>query len=133
MSAATAMQVSPAQTVGRIAAWALRFIGLVIVYFILFASGGAITTPYLPTTPAEPGPLPQMAALVLVCAATVLIVMWAIHSSRWHGWKLMLALSVAVVVGSKVVVRRSWVRVAVRREEHVDAPVLHLLGRGPRA
>jgi hypothetical protein len=32
---------------------------------------------------------------VIVCAATVLVIMWMIHSSRWHGWKLMLSLSVA--------------------------------------
>jgi hypothetical protein len=73
----------------------LRFIGLLILYFILFVAGAGLVAPYLPTTLAEPGPLPQMAALVLVCAATVSIVMAAIHSSRWHGWKLMIALSVA--------------------------------------
>lgn len=95
MSAARAMQVSPVRTAGKIVVWTLRFVGLLILYFILFAAGGSLVAPYLPSTPAEPGPLPQMAALVLVCTATVSIVMWAIHSSRWRGWKLILTMSVA--------------------------------------
>jgi hypothetical protein len=89
------MQASPVHAVGKTLGWILRFIVLVSLYFILFAAGGGIVAPYLPVTPAEPGPVPQMTGLLMVCGTTVLIVMWMIHSSRWHGWKLILAMSVA--------------------------------------
>ena len=95
MSATTTLQATPAHALGRTIGWILRFPVLVILYFILFAASGGIVAPYLPATPAEPGPLPQMPALLIVCASTVLIVMGMIHSSRWHGWKLILSLSVA--------------------------------------
>jgi hypothetical protein len=93
MSATTTVQASPVQTIGKTFVWIVRFLGLVILYFILFAMGGGIVAPYLPVTPAEPGPVPQMTGLLIVCASTVLIVMWMIHSSRWHGWKLILSMS----------------------------------------
>jgi hypothetical protein len=89
------MQVSPVQAIWKILGWILRFILLVILYFILFAAGGRIVASYLPTTSAEPGPVPEMTGLLIVCGTTVLIVMWMIHSSRSYGWKLILSLSVA--------------------------------------
>jgi hypothetical protein len=95
MSTTTTMQVSPVQAIWKTFGWILRFAVLVILYFVLFAAGGGIVAPYLPTTPAEPGPMPEMIGLLIVCGTTVLIVMWMIHSSRWHGWKLILWLSVA--------------------------------------
>jgi len=96
MSATTTMQVSPFQAIGKIAVWLLRFVVLVVVYFILFAVGGGLVAPYLPAAiTAEPGPIPANTALLIVCIATVLVIMWMIHSSRWHGCKLMLSMSVA--------------------------------------
>lgn len=95
MSATTTMHVTPLRAIGTIAGWILRFFGLFILYFILFAMGGSIVAPYLPDTPAEPGPFPEMTALMIVCAVTVLVIMGIIYSSRWRGWKLMLATSVA--------------------------------------
>lgn len=95
MNAITTVQISPFQAIGKTVGWSLRFAVLVVIYFILFAAGAGLVAPYLPTTPAEPGPVPQMTALVIVCAATVLVIMWMIQSSRWHSWKLMLSMSVA--------------------------------------
>jgi len=95
MSATTTMQVSPIQTVGKIGGWIVRFAVLFILYFIFLPISGVIVAPYLPTTTPEPGPVSQMSALVIVCALTVLMIMWMIHSSRLQGWKLMLAMSVA--------------------------------------
>lgn len=91
----TTMQVSPIRALGKSGIWLLRYSVLVVLYFILFAFGAGFVSPYLPTTPAEPGPVSQMAGLLIVCATTVVIVIWMIHSSRWHGWKLMLAMSIA--------------------------------------
>jgi hypothetical protein len=56
---------------------------------------GKLVAPYLPATPAEPGPVPQMTGLMIVCASTVLVIMGVIHSSRWYGWKLIASMSVA--------------------------------------
>jgi hypothetical protein len=95
MSATATMQASPVQTIGKTLGWVLRFVVLVILYFVLFAAGGSIVAPYLPATPAEPGPVPQMIGLLIVCATIVFVVMWTIYSSRWHGWKLILSMSVA--------------------------------------
>lgn len=95
MSAVNTLQISPLQAIGKTIGWSIRFAGLVVLYFIVLALGGKLVAPYLPTTPAEPGPVPQMTGLVIVCTATVLVVMSVIHSSRWHGWKLIAAMAVA--------------------------------------
>jgi hypothetical protein len=95
MSATTTIQASPVQALGKTIGWVLRFVVLVIFYFVLFAVGGGWVAPYLPEAAAEPGPVSQMTGLLIVCAATVLVIMWMIHSSRWHGWKLILSMSVA--------------------------------------
>ena len=95
VGAVNTLQVSPFQAVGETIGWSIRFITLVVLYFILFALGGGLVAPYLPSTPAEPGPVSEMTGLLIVCAATVLIVMSMIHSSRCHGWKLIVSMSVA--------------------------------------
>jgi hypothetical protein len=98
MSATTALQLSPFQAIGKTVGWLLRFGVLLVLYFILFAAAAGLVSSYLPTTPAEPGPVPQMTGLLIVCVATVLILMGMIHSSRWHGWKLMAWMSVSFYV-----------------------------------
>lgn len=95
MGAINTLQVSPFHTIGKLIGWSLRFLVLVALYFILFALGGGFVAPFLPMTPAEPGPIPEMTALLIVCVATVLIILSMIHSSRWYGWKLALSMSVA--------------------------------------
>jgi hypothetical protein len=95
MGAVHALQVSPFQAVGKAIIWFVRFVSLVVLYFVFLAFSGKLVAPYLPTTPAEPGPVPQMLGLVIVCAAAVLVVMGMIHSSRWHGWKLIVSMSIA--------------------------------------
>lgn len=95
MGAVHTLQVSPFQAVGKAVGWSSRFFILVALYFILFALGGSLVAPYLPATPAEAGPVPEMTGLLMVCAATVLVVMSMIHGSRWHGWKLILWMSVS--------------------------------------
>jgi len=95
MSGTTTMQASPVQTIGKTIAWILRFVVLVVLYFILFAVGGGLVAQYLPEAAAEPGPVSQMTGLLIVCATTVLVIMLMIHSSHWHGWKLILSMSVA--------------------------------------
>jgi len=95
MGATTTITVSPFRAMWKTFNWMFRFLGLAVLYFILFAFGGGLVAPYLPAAPAEPGPVPQMTGLLIVCAATVLVIMLMINSSRWYGWKLVIALSVA--------------------------------------
>ena len=95
MSAVDALHVSPLQAIGKSIGWLFRFAALVLLYFITLALGGRLIAPFLPAAAAEPGPLPQMTALVIACSGTVLVVLAAIYSSRWHGWKLILAMSLA--------------------------------------
>jgi len=106
----TTLQVSPFQALGRIVAWILRFVVLVILYFVLFAAGGKIVGPYIPPlTAAEPGPVPLMTAFWISCTAITLVIMLAINSSRWHGWKLMLAMSAAYYILVTVVTQlEAW-------------------------
>jgi hypothetical protein len=109
MAATTSMMISPFQVIGKTLGWVLRFAVLVLLYFLLFAVGGGFVAPYLPTVPAEPGPLPQMTGLLIVCAAAVLVIMLMIHSSRWHGWKLILSMSVAFYLVMTVVTQlEAW-------------------------
>ena len=86
MNAVNTLHVSPSQALGKTIVWLLRFVLLLVLYFILFAMSGSLVAPYLPTIPAEPGPVPQMTGLLIVCVATVLVMMAVIHSSRWNGW-----------------------------------------------
>lgn len=96
MSSLNTAHLSPFQAIGKTIGWLLRFLGLVILYFILFYISGMIVGPYLPADiVAEPGPLPLMSGLLLSSAATTAVIMLTIHSSRWHGWKLILLMSLA--------------------------------------
>jgi hypothetical protein len=95
MSSVEALPVAPVQIVGKTLRWSLRFLILVVLFFVLVALGGGLVAPYLPDGPAEPGPFPELTGVLIVCAVNVLIIMGMIHSSRWHGWKLILWMSVA--------------------------------------
>ena len=109
MNATDTLQVSPFQVILKTTGWSLRFVLLVVLYFILSVVGGGLVGPYLPTTPAEPGPFPFMTSLVLVCSVSVLIVMGMIHSSRGHGWRLVISMSVAFYIVMTLVTQlESW-------------------------
>lgn len=95
MSSVDALPVPAVQIVGKTIRWSLRFLVLIVLFFVLFALGGGLVAPYLPDGPAEPGPFPELTGVLIVCAVNVLVIMGMIHSSRWHGWKLMLGMSVA--------------------------------------
>ena len=57
MGAVNMLQVSPFHTIGKLIGWSLRFLVLVMLYFVLFAFGGGFVAPFLPMAPAEPGPV----------------------------------------------------------------------------
>ena len=81
--------------IGKITFNLARFLLLTSLYFALFAFGGSLVAPYLPTTPAQPGPVDQLTGVIIVSAACTLVVILMITSSLWHGWKLAGAMSLA--------------------------------------
>lgn len=95
MTAATTLHSSPLQALGKTLGWLLRIVLLFILYFVLMAVSGKIVAPYLPNITPEPGPFPLMIALGISCVSIILVVISMIHSSRWHGVKLMVTMSVA--------------------------------------
>jgi hypothetical protein len=110
MSATTTLQASPFQAIGKTIGWLLRFAVLVILYFAMLAVGGQIVGPYMPAiTTAEPGPLPLMTAIWICCISITLVIMLMIHSSRRHGWKLIITMSIAYYLVVTVVTQlEAW-------------------------
>jgi hypothetical protein len=105
----TTIRLSPLQSVLKVAGWLLRFLVLAILYLALFSISGQIVGPYLPEIVAEPGPLPLMTALLFSSVASTAVIMLTIHGSRWHGWKLILSMSVAYYLVLTVVTQlEAW-------------------------
>jgi hypothetical protein len=69
MGAVQTLHVSSLQTVGGAIGGSLRFTFLAVLYFIVFAAGGSLVAPYLPATPAQAGPVPELTGLLIVCVA----------------------------------------------------------------
>lgn len=95
MTAVQTLSVCPLRALMKTLGWILRFVILVILYFIVFVFAAGTVAPYLPLIPAEPGPVPANTGLLIICIASVLVITSMIHSSRWHGWKLIVAMPVA--------------------------------------
>jgi len=109
MDTGETLQASPVRLAGKAIGRILRFGALIVLYFILFVMGAGLVAPYLPTTPAEPGSVSQMTALLIVCTATVMVIISMIHSSRWHGWTLIVSMSVAFYLVMTLVTRlEAW-------------------------
>ena len=109
MKVAHTLQISPVRAMGKTLGWLLRFAVLFILYFALFAVGGQIVGPYLPDITAEPGPVPMMTGFWISCTAITLVILWMVHSSRWHGLKLMAAMSAAYYLVVTVVTQlEAW-------------------------
>jgi len=95
MNAITHTQRPPFQLAWKAISWLLRYAVLVLLYEALFVAGGQIVGPYLPNTATEPGPIPLMTAIWISSVAVTLVIVWMVCSSRWHGWKIMISMSVA--------------------------------------
>ncbi len=94
MNAILHTQQSPFQLTWKAVSWLLRYAALVLLHEALFIAGGQIVAPYLPNTATEPGPIPLMTAIWSSSMVVTLVIVWMVCSSRWHGWKLMISMSV---------------------------------------
>jgi hypothetical protein len=69
---------------------------LTILFLVFFVFGAQAVAGVMPSVAqAEPGPVPAGLGLIIVGAGHALVLMAVILSSRWSGWKLMLAVSFA--------------------------------------
>lgn len=73
--------------------WGLRFFALLILFYVFFISGTLAISGLLPDVPSEPGLLPNEMGMLILGISNTLLVMGLILSSRWYGWKLVLALA----------------------------------------
>jgi hypothetical protein len=80
---------------GKSVFYLARFVFLSILFFVALAFSSSLVAPYLPSTPPEPGPVDQLTGVVIVALACTLVIVLMIKSSRWQGWKLIAALSLA--------------------------------------
>jgi len=81
--------------VKQIFLWTGRFVLLSVLFFILFFIGSMPLAGKLPDTPSEPGLIPGAMGFLVFGLLNTFIIMVLILSSRWHGWKLALALAFA--------------------------------------
>lgn len=73
-----------------------KFLVLTLLFLIFYMGGALIAAPELPAgVNVEPGPFSPPFDILIVAAAHTLTLMAVILSSRWHGWRLMLALAFA--------------------------------------
>jgi len=75
--------------------WTGRLTLLLILFFVLFVLGSMAVSEILPDTESEPGLLPENIGFLLFGVINMLLVVGLILSSRWSGWKLILALAFA--------------------------------------
>lgn len=73
-----------------------QFILLTLLFLVCYILGALIFPVPLPAgVVAEPGPLPQGMDMLVIGAANVLIFMLILLNTRWHGWKLFLAVAIS--------------------------------------
>ena len=74
----------------------LRLSALYVSFLVCFLAGSAAVAGVLPDAAAsEPGLVPPAAGLLIIALVNVAVVAALIVTSRWHGWKLGLALAFA--------------------------------------
>jgi len=68
---------------------------LLLLFFILFVIGSMAVSGMLPDTKSEPGLVPDNIGFLIFGILNTLLIIALILSSRWHGWKLAMALAFA--------------------------------------
>ncbi len=73
----------------------LQLLLLTVLYSIFFVIGSMAVSGFIPDDPSDPGLVSGELGLLIISLVNAVIVMALILSSRWSGWKLMLALSLS--------------------------------------
>ena len=71
----------------------LKFLALVVLYFILFTITSATLLPRLQQTPADNEPLSALSALLIMSVVNTAVLTYITLRSRWAGLKLMVTLA----------------------------------------
>jgi hypothetical protein len=75
--------------------WTFRLILLVILYFPIWIIGAMAVGDLMPQVQSEPGLLSQEVGTLILAIINTLLIVSLIVTSRWHGWRLALALAFA--------------------------------------
>lgn len=75
--------------------WILRFVALLILFYVFFIGGSLVVSEALPDNVSEPGLVSGNAGLLIIGVTNTLLVIALVLSSRWNGWKLALAMAMA--------------------------------------
>src|SRR6185295_3796498 len=105
----------------------LKFLALVILYFILFAVISATILPRLQQSPSDYEPLSALSALLLMSVLNAALLTYITLRSRWSGWKLIVTLAV-VFFGVATVMPQIETAVFVRTLPPDFLPRLFLAG-----
>ena len=81
--------------VKQILIWTGRTALLLLLFSILFIIGSMAVSGMLPDIESEPGLVPGNIGFLIFGILNTLLIIVLILSSRWHGWKLALALAFA--------------------------------------
>jgi hypothetical protein len=73
----------------------IQYVLLTCLFLVFYCAGSLIISSQLPANPAtQPGPIPAPYNILVIGAADTLVLMSIILTSRWQGWRLMLATGV---------------------------------------
>ena len=75
--------------------WTGRIVLLLILFIVLFVIGSMAVSELLPDIASEPGLVPKDIGFLIFGVLNTLLIIAVILSSRWYGWKLVLALAFA--------------------------------------
>jgi len=72
----------------------LKFLALVVLYFVLFSVISATVLPRLQQPPAENEPFSALSALLIMSVLNTALLTYIALRSRWSGWKLMVTIAI---------------------------------------
>lgn len=112
-----------------ITGWIWRFLLLLVLYIILFATGAGILDGQLPDITPEPGLVSGIAGLLLLAVVNTLLAMILVVSSKWHGWKLAILLSLSWYGANTFVMQiETWYFLSELTVDSQLLPLLFLMG-----
>jgi len=129
----TSPETGSMKNVACILIWCVKLAAMLGVFLICFILGSSAVGTALPSDAlTEPGPVPSTIAFALIAATHVMVVTLLIVGSRWGGWKLTVAVSLAyfaVITGLPQL--ETWYFLAGRTVDPHLLPRLFLMGVPP--
>lgn len=106
-----------------------RYLTLLVLFIILFVAGAGILDGKLPDIIPEPGLVSEITGLLLVAAISTLLAMTLVATSKWHGWKLAVLLSLSWYGANTFVMQiETWYFLSDITVDSQLLPLLFLMG-----